>query len=302
MKHKGAIMEYSKERMDDLMRAYDEYISSCDYIRMSEVYKIIVNMPSRRFWVSDIRAALIISAMMRGKTDLSTMCPLKKEMYEEIYNRVFKLQEECPGLTISELCAKVIAQPDPKFYLTPGSAKVMVCKKTMDTRKMEKITALVISTIVVGLSFFKVWDWQTVGIYAGSDIAGRVLYPFFHANILHASLNSWCLLSMVFIYDIGIWRLVLAYIIAVTIPIDTIECFIGEMTSPTVGLSGIVFVLFGSISFEVLRKQYYQLWMIFYLTAGFLFPHTNAILHLWCYMLGFLVALLNKPIIKKSHD
>ena len=49
----------------------------------------------------------------------------------------------------------------------------------MDTRKMEKITALVISTIVVGLSFFKVWDWQTVGIYAGSDIAGRVLYPFF---------------------------------------------------------------------------------------------------------------------------
>ena len=60
----------------------------------------------------------------------------------------------------------------------------------MDTRKMEKITALVISTIVVGLSFFKVWDWQTVGIYAGSDIAGRVLYPFFHANILHASLNS----------------------------------------------------------------------------------------------------------------
>ena len=103
MKHKGAIMEYSKERMDDLM-------------------------PSRRFGVSDIRAALIISAMMRGKTDLSTMCPLKKEMYEEIYNRVFKLQEECPELTISELCAKVIAQPAPKFYLTPGSAKVMVCK------------------------------------------------------------------------------------------------------------------------------------------------------------------------------
>ena len=37
MKHKGAVMEYSMERMNDLMRAYDEYISSCDYIRMSEV-------------------------------------------------------------------------------------------------------------------------------------------------------------------------------------------------------------------------------------------------------------------------
>lgn len=49
MKHKGAVMEYSMERMNDLMRAYDEYISSCDYIRMPEVYKVIVNMPSRRF-------------------------------------------------------------------------------------------------------------------------------------------------------------------------------------------------------------------------------------------------------------
>ena len=40
MKHKGAVMEYSMERMNDLMRAYDEYISSCDYIRMPEVYKV----------------------------------------------------------------------------------------------------------------------------------------------------------------------------------------------------------------------------------------------------------------------
>lgn len=85
-------------------------------------------MPSRRFWVSDIRAALVISAMIRGETDLNTMWPLKKEMYEEIYSRVLTLQEEHPELTISELCAKVIVQPAPKFYLTPGSAKIMVCK------------------------------------------------------------------------------------------------------------------------------------------------------------------------------
>ena len=80
MKHKGAVMEYSMERMNDLMRAYDEYISSCDYIRMPEVYKVIVNMPSRRFWVSDIRAALVVSVMMRGENDLSGMRPLKKCM------------------------------------------------------------------------------------------------------------------------------------------------------------------------------------------------------------------------------
>nr|DAV35007.1 MAG TPA: Rhomboid family [Caudoviricetes sp.] len=170
----------------------------------------------------------------------------------------------------------------------------------MDTRKVEKVAALVIAAVVICLSFFKIWDWQNVGIYDGSNMQGRLLYPFFHANTFHALLNSWCLLSVVFIYDIGIGRLLSAYMIAVFVPVDTLGYFMA-MDSPTVGLSGMVFALFGSISFEVLRKRYYQSWMIFYLAAGFLLPNTNAVLHLWCYVSGVLVALLNKPVIKKSH-
>lgn len=114
--------------MDDLMRAYDEYIVSCDYIRMSDVYSTIVNTPSARFWVSDIRAALVVSAIMRGEADLDSMWLLKKEMYEEIYRRVLIMRKKHPGLTTSELCAMVVIQPAPKFYLTPGSAKMMICK------------------------------------------------------------------------------------------------------------------------------------------------------------------------------
>lgn len=128
MKHKGATMEYSEERINDLMRAYDEYISSCDYIRMPDVYNNIVNMPSRRFWVSDIRAALVVSAIIRGEAKLESMWPQKREMYLEIYNRVMALGKEYPEKSISELCAMVVVQPAPKFYLTPGSAKMMVCK------------------------------------------------------------------------------------------------------------------------------------------------------------------------------
>lgn len=128
MKHKGALMEYSQERLDDLMRVYDEYIDSCEYIRMPDVFNNIVNMPSRRFWVSDIRAALVISAMLRGEARLDKMCRSKREMYEEIYRRVMILRHEYPEHTISKLCAMVLVQPAPKFYLTPGSAKIMVCK------------------------------------------------------------------------------------------------------------------------------------------------------------------------------
>lgn len=166
----------------------------------------------------------------------------------------------------------------------------------MDKRKVEKITALVIGVTIICLSLSGARDWQTVGIYAGCGWKGRLLYSFFHANILHATLNAWCLISIVFLYDVTLWRLLLAFIIAATVPVGLINHILGGFASPTVGLSAIVFVLFGTLSFEVLRKMYYQMWMLFYLAVGFLFPNTNAWLHLYCYLAGLVIALLNKPV------
>ena len=143
MKHHGAMMEYAEERMQDLMRAYDEYISSCVYIRMPDVYAAIVNMQSQRFWVSDIRATKVIYAMLRG-VPLKDMRPLKREMFEEILRRVLALRKKRPELTIRTCCSIVVAQPAPKFYLTPGSAKIMVCKarKKWVQEKLKKLRLL----------------------------------------------------------------------------------------------------------------------------------------------------------------
>lgn len=122
-------MEYSNERSEDLFRVYKEYIANCKYITMPEVYKTITNMPSRRFWVSDTRAALVVSSIIReGKQVLNSMWLLKREMYEEIYNRVIELKKTYPNKSITELCSSVVEQPAPKFYLTPGSAKILLCK------------------------------------------------------------------------------------------------------------------------------------------------------------------------------
>lgn len=138
MKHKGCLMEYASMRADDLMRAYDEYISSCKYIRMPQLYKTIVNMPASRFFVSDKRADTVISAILRGENVLDNMLPLKKEMYQEILRRVQILQRNLPHLSVARLCAIVVAQPAPKFYLTPGTAKTMVCKARKDWIKRKK--------------------------------------------------------------------------------------------------------------------------------------------------------------------
>lgn len=137
-------MEYATERMEDLMGRYDEYITSCKYIRMPELYKTIAEMPSRRFWVSDIRAANVVSSIMRGDDVLKTMHPLRREMYEEIYRRVLELRREKTNLGISESCAIVVKQQAPKFYLTPKTVKVMVCKarKKWFEEKMRKLRLL----------------------------------------------------------------------------------------------------------------------------------------------------------------
>lgn len=127
MKPHGSNSEFKQQRNDDLMRAYHELIKSAQYILMPEIYRKVVDMPTRRFWISEGRAAIVISAMMKGDT-LENMGPLKREMYNEIYSRVIKLREKKPDLPIIQLVEMVVEQPAPKFYLTPGSAKVLICK------------------------------------------------------------------------------------------------------------------------------------------------------------------------------
>ena len=168
----------------------------------------------------------------------------------------------------------------------------------MGAGKVEKVASIVMVISVAVLSCFHVADWHSVGIYAHAPWSARLLYPFFHSGVLHAVLNGWCLLSLVFFYGMTWKRLLVAYLIAITVPVDTLGSFL-PFDNPTVGLSGVVYVLFGSISFEVLRKRYYQCWMLFYIGIGFLMPNTNAWLHLYCYLCGLGVALLNKPINRK---
>jgi hypothetical protein len=137
MKPHGSKFEYEQERNDDLMRAYHELIEAAPYICLNNIYREVVNMPSARFWVSEERAAIVIAAMMKGD-QLQGMRPNKREMFNEIYRRAMILKKEKPTLSIFELAFQVVRQAAPKFYLTPGSAEVIIYrakKKWYEQRK-----------------------------------------------------------------------------------------------------------------------------------------------------------------------
>lgn len=163
----------------------------------------------------------------------------------------------------------------------------------MENRKTTKTICLLCGLILIILSLFDFNDWGAVGIYTNCNLIGRFSYHFFHVNLLHSMINVWCLLSIVFIYDIVIKHISLAYIIASTIPINLIGSAIPTLNTPTIGLSAIIFVLYGLLSFSVVKKLMYQGYMLFFLAVGFFVPNVSAVIHLYCYLVGCLLSLFN---------
>lgn len=123
---KGRFFEYRDERNSDLLRVFRECVmSSPEEESMEVVYQRIVESKSKRFWVSEEQASKVVSYMMKGN-NIDYMGNNKKRMFEEIYSRVMKLRIENPDMRIFRLVEIVVAQEAPCFYMTPGSAKVII--------------------------------------------------------------------------------------------------------------------------------------------------------------------------------
>lgn len=127
MKSHGSVIEYAEERLNELLTCYRKYISSCERISIPDVFENLVNMPASRFYVSEQRAAYVISQIIKGD-DLRNMRPTKREMFFEIYRRVLIERKNNPNLPLVQIVGIVIEQPAPKFYLAPESARVMMLK------------------------------------------------------------------------------------------------------------------------------------------------------------------------------
>lgn len=155
---------------------------------------------------------------------------------------------------------------------------------------IEKSAGLLIVFYILASAMIYVPDWEAVGVSRGCDILQRLGYSFFHTSFIHASVNAWCFLSILFLYEVTWRRMAIAYVIAVAAP----EFVLSSV--PTVGLSAVCFALLGSIAFQVKRKLYYNGYMAFYIVLGFFFPLVNGWLHLYSYVAGLCVGFLTMPI------
>lgn len=152
------------------------------------------------------------------------------------------------------------------------------------SKNQTKTAALVLSLALLILAFFNAP--QQCVLKPGCGITGHLCYHFFHANFFHALCNVWCLLALAFYYDIEDWELLLAWLIACSVP------SVAMASQPTVGASGVCFALMGIVFYKVARKRYYLSWIIPIVAIGFFIPAMAATLHLYCFTLGITVSLV----------
>lgn len=107
------------------MRVFHRVIAPLRSVRLADVARLVAESPSSRFWVSEERAAIVISAMAAGRP-LPPMTPTRREMFAELYRRYLLLRPLHPGWSVLRIMEVVVHQPAPKFYFTPRTMQEFI--------------------------------------------------------------------------------------------------------------------------------------------------------------------------------
>jgi len=151
-----------------------------------------------------------------------------------------------------------------------------------------RLLALLLSFVMLLLALLPI-DVNAVCLARGS-LLPRLWYHFFHVSFLHAAVNVWCFLQLVFLYKISSRKLLTAYIVATVVPTFCLS------QSSVVGFSGICFALMGMETFHIRRKGRYLCTVLAFLLLGFLFPSVAAAVHVFCFVTGAAIAFINTPL------
>lgn len=119
MRHRESVYGF-KERYSDLNNAFKKALSRGNYSTQYEAMAAAVNMPSRRFWVSEERLVEVINAFESGKDLRVKPDSPRYEMFTELYRRYLAYKASHPFLSKIEICSEIIYQPAPKFYMRPS--------------------------------------------------------------------------------------------------------------------------------------------------------------------------------------
>lgn len=128
-----------KEMRRDLMKAYREVCADCPQgTTQIQVYEMVVNKPAPRFYIDPRSALQVLSPIMRGdRSALEQMKPLRRQMYEDLFEVVMRLSQKkdywCKSLYI--ILKDAVLQPAPRFYINTMRMGQIWKEKTEESRQ-----------------------------------------------------------------------------------------------------------------------------------------------------------------------
>ena len=163
---------------------------------------------------------------------------------------------------------------------------------TMQKRTATKISAVALaaSTLIISIA-----DWafslnlRSFGLR--SDMEGfweiechHLCYPFIHAHPVHAAINGWVLLQIAWRTPLRLRHLVTAFVIAWSCPATV--GFLGTDSEYIVGMSGVIYALFGMLMRRSPRPLRFNMIVGLWLVIGALAGSSAVGLHGFCYIIS----------------
>lgn len=137
MKKKGSVAEFGCRRDDELLDAYKKALSGTGIVAPNVIYELTADSPSSRFWVSERRAAEVLSAMAKGRS-IAGMTPMKREMFADLFIIFSEYRRNFPEASIYEAAFHAVNSPAPRFYLTPKTVRIMIFKIRRERRSRSR--------------------------------------------------------------------------------------------------------------------------------------------------------------------
>lgn len=132
-KKKGACSEFIQQRNTELLAAYKAELKKAQYQNLDfGFWKRVVDTPATRFWVSPERALEVMKLFLKGKNTIGK--GRKSEMYLALFFALKEQIEKNPHLPLLHNVERAVFSPSPKMFLTPNSAKVIICQIKKEQR------------------------------------------------------------------------------------------------------------------------------------------------------------------------
>ena len=136
MKKIGNVCDYINDRDKELYHRYREALATAQTIKLDDILLSVIHSRTSRLWLSENRAAEIIKSFIRADGKF-TPNPKRAEIYNEVWRRYRRLRSKRPNDAFSDIVFDVVNSPADSFYLTIGSAKVIICKIRCRLRRLK---------------------------------------------------------------------------------------------------------------------------------------------------------------------